>query len=174
MCIVQRVKLSLPVCHGWDTTSSQSPAVHRLDSPYSHPGERKEYIDSQQSAETPPVPMSESDQPPRLPEPGDLPAQECSPYRSDPGKESGHETTREPSIRTEFGVARASCACKECSFFCKVMPGRLIPADLARLIPPGADPFAWAREHLRATSSTMGRLSVAPGECGALEDSPRG
>jgi hypothetical protein len=99
MCIVQRVKLSLPLCHDWDTTSSQSPAVHRPDSPYSHPGERKEYVDSQQRAETPPVPMSESDQPPRFPEPGDLPAQECNPRRSGPGKESGHEMTREPSIR---------------------------------------------------------------------------
>jgi hypothetical protein len=31
------------------------------------------------------------------------------------------------------------------------MPGSLIPTDLDRLIPPGADPLAWAREHLRTT-----------------------
>jgi hypothetical protein len=67
------------------------------------------------------------------------------------GKECARETTPEPSIRTEFGVARVSCACKECRFFCKVMPGRLIPADLSRLVPPDVDPFTWAREHLRAT-----------------------
>jgi hypothetical protein len=47
-----------------------------------------------------------------------------------------------PVVRTEFGVERSSCACKVCSFFCKVMPGRLMP--------PGADPLVWARTHLRA------------------------
>jgi hypothetical protein len=74
------------------------------------------------------------------------PTEEHHPEPADQGKGCGHE-----SARTEFGVARVSCACKECRFFCNVMPGRLIPADLDRLIPPGEDPLAWARVHLRAT-----------------------
>lgn len=58
-----------------------------------------------------------------------------------------------PNIRTEFGVARSSCGCNACRIFCKVMPGRLIPADLARLIPAIEDPLVWARVHLRAVPS---------------------
>jgi hypothetical protein len=62
-------------------------------------------------------------------EPPDPPAKSCGHSAQESGRvppgqrgASGHETTR-----TEFGVARSSCACKECQFFCKVLPGKLIP-----------------------------------------------
>jgi len=37
--------------------------------------------------------------------------------------------------RTEYGVARTSCACPSCARFCEFMPGYLVPADLGRMIP---------------------------------------
>jgi hypothetical protein len=40
----------------------------------------------------------------------------------------------------------------------------LLPADLGRLIPAGADPRAWAREHLRATPrGTLVPARATPG-----------
>lgn len=54
-------------------------------------------------------------------------------------------------IRTEFDYQRTSCSCELCSFWCKIMPGFLVPTDLQRLCPPGDDLMTWAREHLRAS-----------------------
>src|ERR1700720_4343742 len=54
-------------------------------------------------------------------------------------------------VRTEFGFQRTTCACELCSFWCRIMPGFLVPSDLQRLCPPDADLMAWAREHLRAS-----------------------
>jgi len=59
--------------------------------------------------------------------------------------------------RTEFGYVRTSCDCRLCRVFCRHYPGFLIPADLKRLIPPGRDPFEWAREHLRVRVRRAGR-----------------
>jgi hypothetical protein len=59
-----------------------------------------------------------------------------------------------PTIRPEGSFQRTACACELCACFCKVMPGYLLPSDLARMIPPGADPLAWAREHLRASEGS--------------------
>lgn len=56
----------------------------------------------------------------------------------------------ESTERTEFGFARSSCSCGKCRVFCRFKPGALVPADLDRLIPQDADPYAWAEEHLRA------------------------
>ena len=96
-----------------------------------------------------------------------------------------HQTGSCQKTRTEFGVARPSCACKKCQFFCKVLPGSLIPADLDRLIPPGEDPLAWARVHLRATpylALVPARTSpggpchwlTSDGRCAVHADSPFG
>jgi hypothetical protein len=52
--------------------------------------------------------------------------------------------------REELGFRRTECACALCQVHCRHMPGTLIPADLARLCPPGQDLFAWAERHLRA------------------------
>jgi hypothetical protein len=90
--------------------------------------------------------------------PGAQPTDETHTAAPDQLKDFGHEKTQKPSARTEFGVVRASCACKKCRFFCKVMPGDLSPADLDRLIPPGEDPLVWARVHLRA--ATHGQVLV--------------
>lgn len=57
----------------------------------------------------------------------------------------------------ELGLERTSCACRECVSNCKVMPGMLAPGDLDRLIPAGADPFAWAETHLRASPGALVR-----------------
>jgi hypothetical protein len=61
-----------------------------------------------------------------------------------------------PLVRTEFGFQRTACACESCSFYCKVMPGYLVPSDLVRLCPPGADLMTWAKEHLRASRGFLG------------------
>lgn len=53
--------------------------------------------------------------------------------------------------RVEFGVTRTKCSCYGCVTNCRFIPGYLIPSDLGRLIPPGADPEEWARAHLRAS-----------------------
>jgi hypothetical protein len=63
--------------------------------------------------------------------------------------------------RTEFGYERSTCGCRECQKNCRVMPGFLIPADLERIIPPGADPFEWAESNLLASP---GALAVWNGE----------
>lgn len=57
--------------------------------------------------------------------------------------------------RTAFGLPRTNCSCGECVGYCKVLPGYLIPEDLVRMIPAGADPLAWAREHLRASPGAL-------------------
>lgn len=54
-------------------------------------------------------------------------------------------------VRTEFGFRRTTCACELCSFWCRIMPGFLVPSDLKRLCPPGEDLMTWARQHLRAS-----------------------
>jgi hypothetical protein len=54
-------------------------------------------------------------------------------------------------MREEFGFSRTECSCRRCSVFCETLPGSLVPSDLNRLIPQGADPFLWAEEHLRAS-----------------------
>jgi len=85
--------------------------------------------------------------------------------------------------REEFGYKRLSCDCPECRCFCRYMPGNLIPSDLDRLIPAGADPYQWAEEHL--TASYSGRLVTrmtergchwltADGLCSVHEQAPFG
>lgn len=100
-------------------------------------------------------------------------------------------------VRTEFGFQRTKCACELCSFYCRIMPGFLVPSDLQRLCPPEADLMAWAREHLRASQgfrlvgpggAVLQIPSLVPaknasghchwlqpdGRCGVHEDSPYG
>jgi hypothetical protein len=101
-------------------------------------------------------------------------------------------------VRTEFGFQRTKCACELCSFYCRIMPGCLVPSDLQRLCPPETDLKAWAREHLRASQGfrvvdlTTGTVLQIPslvpaknanghchwlqpdGRCGVHEDSPYG
>ncbi|MBY0456886.1 MAG: hypothetical protein K2V38_06085 [Gemmataceae bacterium] len=71
-----------------------------------------------------------------------------------------------PVVREEFGFARTACDCQACKAWCRHQPGYLVPSDLDRLVPPGADPFAWAEEHLRASAGfvgfSAGELVVAP------------
>lgn len=88
-------------------------------------------------------------------------------------------------IRTEFGFRRTSCDCPLCSSFCRVCPGPLVPADLARLCPPDTDVFEWARQNLRARRGgyvIRGKLKLVPalvpkddgnGRCHWLEDDGR-
>jgi hypothetical protein len=79
-------------------------------------------------------------------------------------------------VRTEFGLQRTACGCERCSLFCRHMPGYLVPSDLERLIPPGEDPFAWAKIHLRAVMPVPGGFpNLVPaqrpnGHCHWLED----
>lgn len=97
-------------------------------------------------------------------------------------------------IRTEFGFQRTTCACELCSFWCRIM----VPSDLQRLCPPGADLMTWAKEHLRAsqgfrvvnpmTGAMLQIPSLVPakqanghchwlqpdGRCGVHENSPFG
>src|SRR5665213_2208655 len=54
-------------------------------------------------------------------------------------------------MRTEFGVFRTNCSCRTCLLNYQVMPGFLIPSDLDRIIPQGADPFLWAETNLLAS-----------------------
>lgn len=42
------------------------------------------------------------------------------------------ELNKEPA-RAEFGFARTTCACSNCSINCRFIPGYLIPADLERI-----------------------------------------
>jgi hypothetical protein len=57
--------------------------------------------------------------------------------------------------RTEFGWPRTECSCRTCRRNCMFMPGFLIPADLARIIPPDVDPFQWAESNLLASPGAM-------------------
>jgi hypothetical protein len=57
--------------------------------------------------------------------------------------------------RTEFGAARTSCDCKYCKVHCRHMPGYMIPSDLVRMIPVGADPVKWAEENLLASPGPL-------------------
>jgi hypothetical protein len=54
-------------------------------------------------------------------------------------------------MRTEFGHPRSVCDCDVCKTNCRFMPGYLIPADLDRMIPTGADPKQWAEQNLLAS-----------------------
>jgi Fe-S-cluster containining protein len=58
-------------------------------------------------------------------------------------------------MRTEFGAERTSCACEACRRCCRFLPAWLIPSDLERLIPPGADPFKWAESNLLASPGPL-------------------
>lgn len=56
--------------------------------------------------------------------------------------------------RTEFGFPRTVCDCKECTLYCRYIPGYLIPADLDRIhqyLAPDEDLYAWARRYLLAS-----------------------
>ena len=76
--------------------------------------------------------------------------------------------------RVEFGCKRSTCACKLCRACCKKMPGALIPSDLARLIPPDTDPFAWARSHLLAKpNGGLVLAAKADGSCHFLTSDER-
>lgn len=57
--------------------------------------------------------------------------------------------------RTEFGKTRTTCGCNECATNCRYMPGSLIPSDLGRMVPPGADSFAWAEANLLASPGAL-------------------
>lgn len=57
--------------------------------------------------------------------------------------------------RTEFGLARTTCACAECATFCQHMPGFLVPSDLARVASVTPDLDRWARAHLRASPGAL-------------------
>lgn len=59
------------------------------------------------------------------------------------------------SERFEFGFPRTSCPCKACQLNCRHMPGFLIPSDLGRMIPEGADPLAWAQDNLLASPGAL-------------------
>jgi hypothetical protein len=68
-----------------------------------------------------------------------------------------------PPERVEFGAVRSECGCATCVANCRFKPGFLIPSDLERLVPSGADPFAWARVHLRASVGTKVLQVLGPG-----------
>ncbi len=57
-------------------------------------------------------------------------------------------------LRIEHGFARTQCGCDFCKVYCRHLPGRLDPSDLAALCPDGDDGvvFAWAEEHLQAVN----------------------
>lgn len=57
-------------------------------------------------------------------------------------------------MRNDYGFARTTCACKECTLNCQYIPGYLTPLDLERLAPvtEGFESvMTWAREHLLAS-----------------------
>lgn len=58
-------------------------------------------------------------------------------------------------MRTEFGVARTSCTCEACRRCCRFLSPWLIPSDLERLIPRGADPVEWAESNLLASPGPL-------------------
>jgi hypothetical protein len=60
--------------------------------------------------------------------------------------------------RVEFGFPRTRCPCAACAAPCSFIPGYLVPDDLPRLAAhhgPGADPLAWAAEHLLASPGAL-------------------
>jgi hypothetical protein len=57
--------------------------------------------------------------------------------------------------RREFGLDRSACGCATCVRHCRYVSGYLVPSDLGRLVPPGADPFAWAESNLRASPGAL-------------------
>lgn len=57
--------------------------------------------------------------------------------------------------RTEFGVERTRCSCRDCQTNCRFMPGFLIPADLERMIPDGVDALQWAETNLLASPGAL-------------------
>jgi Fe-S-cluster containining protein len=58
-------------------------------------------------------------------------------------------------MRSEFGFTRIKCSCHACQKNCRFMPGFLIPSDLGRMIPAGADPGRWAEENLLASPGAL-------------------
>jgi len=64
-------------------------------------------------------------------------------------------------MRTEQGFERTTCACKTCVLNCKIMPGCLIPSDLARMIPANVIPTEWAEGKLLASP---GALAIKNGQ----------
>lgn len=57
-----------------------------------------------------------------------------------------------------IGKVRASaksCDCNDCRQICRHHPGPVFPFDLDRMIPDGADPFAWTEEHLLASEGNL-------------------
>ena len=58
-------------------------------------------------------------------------------------------------MRTEFNVLRTECGCRTCRRNCMFIPGYLIPADLDRMIPAGADPLIWAESNLLASPGAL-------------------
>jgi hypothetical protein len=54
-------------------------------------------------------------------------------------------------LRSECGFERTTCNCEECSCYCRVMPGYLVPSDLDRLRPQDHDLVEWAKVHLRVS-----------------------
>lgn len=58
-------------------------------------------------------------------------------------------------MRKDFGFRRTVCGCDACVHNCKFMPGFLIPADLDRMIPAGANPLAWAEANLLASPGAL-------------------
>lgn len=57
--------------------------------------------------------------------------------------------------RTEFGFQRVRCSCLVCTTYCRFLPGFLVPSDLSRMIPEGADPYEWAAQNLLASAGAQ-------------------
>jgi hypothetical protein len=60
--------------------------------------------------------------------------------------------------RIEFGFTRTDCSCRTCRRNCMFMPGFLIPGDLERMIPVGADPLQWSETNLLASPGAVVRV----------------
>lgn len=65
------------------------------------------------------------------------------------------EDSIKEDVRTEFGFLRTVCACKECTTNCIFIPGYLIPADLARVVPDGISANEWAVQNLLASPGAL-------------------
>src|SRR6516165_3963179 len=57
----------------------------------------------------------------------------------------------------EYGRHASDCDCPACLINCRAMPGFMRPKDLEIMIPDGADPEVWAREHLCVSFGTIVR-----------------
>ena len=59
--------------------------------------------------------------------------------------------------RTEFGYYATSCGCKECSCYCRFMPGYLLPDDLRRLSSKdkAVEICEWAKDWLLASPGAV-------------------